>query len=106
MMTYTLGRWWSALLLICASGLATLLVLLASPQRRAAPRRLTYTNRSKTPEELRMRKKLASLLLVLSLLGLALPLTASAQDRGEYGGFIRRDKNGIRVGQGKITLFD
>jgi len=53
-----------------------------------------------------MRKKLASLLLVLSLFGLALPLTASAQSRDEWGGFVRRDKNGIRVGQGRITLFD
>ena len=53
-----------------------------------------------------MRKKLAGLLLILSLFGLALPLNASAQNRDEYGGFIRRDKNGVRVGQGKITLFD
>lgn len=53
-----------------------------------------------------MRKKLAGLLLVLSLFGLALPLNASAQNRDEYGGFIRRDKNGVRVGDGKIVLFD
>ena len=53
-----------------------------------------------------MRKKLAGLLLVLSLFGLAMPLNASAQSRDEYGGIIRRDKNGVRIGQGKITLFD
>jgi hypothetical protein len=53
-----------------------------------------------------MRRKLASLLLTLSLLVLALPAAAFAQDRGEYGGFIRRDKNGVRVGDGRVTLFD
>ena len=53
-----------------------------------------------------MRKKLAGLLLVLSMFGLALPYAASAQNKDEYGGFIKRDKNGVRVGQGKITLFD
>jgi hypothetical protein len=53
-----------------------------------------------------MRKKLAGLLLVLSLFGLALPCAVSAQSKDEYGGFIRRDKNGVRIGQGKITLFD
>ena len=53
-----------------------------------------------------MRKKLASLLLVLSLFVLAMPVAALAQNRDEYGGFIRRDKNGYRVGQGKITFFD
>jgi len=53
-----------------------------------------------------MRKKLASLLLVLSLFALAMPAAALAQNRGEYGGFIRRDKNGVRVGQGRITFFD
>ena len=53
-----------------------------------------------------MRTKLAGLLLVLSLFGLAMPLGASAQNKDEYGGFIKRDKNGYRVGQGKITLFD
>lgn len=53
-----------------------------------------------------MRKKLVGLLLVLSLFTLALPAAALAQNRDEYGGFIRRDKNGYRLGQGKITLFD
>jgi hypothetical protein len=53
-----------------------------------------------------MRKKLASLLLILSLFGLAMPVAALAQHRDEYGGFIKRDKNGYRVGQGRITLFD
>jgi len=53
-----------------------------------------------------MRKKIASFLLILSLFGLAMPIAALAQQRDEYGGFIRRDKNGYRVGQGRITLFD
>lgn len=53
-----------------------------------------------------MRKKLASLLLLLALFALALPAAALAQNRGEYGGFIRRDRNGVRVGDGKIALFD
>ena len=53
-----------------------------------------------------MRKKLASLVLLLSLFGLAMPVAALAQNRDEYGGFIRRDKNGYRVGQGRITFFD
>jgi hypothetical protein len=53
-----------------------------------------------------MRKKLASLLLVLLLFVLAMPAATLAQNRDEYGGFIKRDKNGYRIGQGKITLFD
>jgi hypothetical protein len=53
-----------------------------------------------------MRKKLASLLLVLSFFVLAMPVATLAQNRDEYGGFIKRDKNGYRIGQGKITLFD
>ncbi len=53
-----------------------------------------------------MRKKLASLLLVLSLFVLAMPVATLAQNRDEYGGFIKRDKNGYRIGQGRITLFD
>ncbi len=53
-----------------------------------------------------MRKKLGSLLLLLALFGLALPAAALAQNRDEYGGFIRRDRNGVRVGDGKLVLFD
>jgi hypothetical protein len=53
-----------------------------------------------------MRSKLGSLLLILSLMVLALPAAALAQHRDEYGGLIRRDKNGVRVGDGRITLFD
>ena len=53
-----------------------------------------------------MRKKLGSLLLLLALFSLALPAAALAQDRGEYGGFVRRDRNGVRVGDGKLVLFD
>ena len=53
-----------------------------------------------------MRKKLGSLLLLLAMFGLALPAAALAQNRDEYGGFIRRDRNGVRVGDGKLVLFD
>ncbi|MEK6299161.1 MAG: hypothetical protein AABO41_00440 [Acidobacteriota bacterium] len=53
-----------------------------------------------------MRSKLANLLLILSLMVLALPAAAFAQQRGEYGGIVRRDKNGVRVGDSRITLFD
>jgi hypothetical protein len=51
-----------------------------------------------------MRKKTVSLLLALSFLGLMLP-AAMAQDR-DHRGFIKRDKNGVRVGDGRVTLFD
>jgi hypothetical protein len=53
-----------------------------------------------------MGKKLASLLLLFSLFGLAVPAAALAQNKDEYRGIIRRDKNGVRVGDSKITLFD
>ncbi|MFY9607321.1 MAG: hypothetical protein WAU45_01740 [Blastocatellia bacterium] len=53
-----------------------------------------------------MRSKLAGLLLILSLMVLALPAAALGQDREGYGGYVRRDKNGVRVGDGRITLFD
>jgi O-antigen/teichoic acid export membrane protein len=49
-----------------------------------------------------MRNKLISLVLVLAMLTLMVP-AALAQDGGR---FIRRDKNGIRIGSGAITLFD
>jgi len=52
-----------------------------------------------------MKRKLAVLLVLLSLVGLATPL-ARAQNRGEYAGFIRRDKNGVQIGDTKVTLFD
>lgn len=48
-----------------------------------------------------MKKRLASLMLMLSLAGLLVP-TAMAQDRG----FIKRSKNGVKVGDNRITLFD
>jgi hypothetical protein len=51
-------------------------------------------------------KKLASLLLIFSLLGLA-TTEALGQDRGDgYRKFIRRGKNGIKVGDNAITFFD
>jgi hypothetical protein len=54
-----------------------------------------------------MKRKLASLLLVLSLFGLVMPASTSAQNpRDEYGGFIRRTRNGVRVGDTRVVLFD
>ena len=53
-----------------------------------------------------MRKKLASLLLLFSLFVLAMPVATLAQNRDDYRGLIRRDKNGVRVGDSRITLFD
>lgn len=53
-----------------------------------------------------MRKKVTSLLVLLSLLTLLLPAAAMAQNGDEFGGLIKRDKNGVRIGQGRITLFD
>ena len=53
-----------------------------------------------------MRKKVSNLLVLLSLLTLLLPAGAMAQNKDEFGGFIRRDKNGVRIGQSRITLFD
>jgi len=55
-----------------------------------------------------MRRKLASLFLVLSLLGVASPCAALAQDRDNegYKRVIKRSKNGIRVGDHGINLFD
>ena len=53
-----------------------------------------------------MRKKLGSFLIILSLFALLLPAAALGQDRERYGRFIRRDKNGYRVGDGRITFFD
>jgi hypothetical protein len=55
----------------------------------------------KTPEEKGMKKRLASLVLMLSLAGLMVP-AAMAQDRE----FIKRSKNGVKVGDSRITLFD
>jgi hypothetical protein len=49
-------------------------------------------------------RKLAGLLLLLSLCSLAVPV--NAQNRGEYGGIVRRDKNGVRIGDSRITVFD
>lgn len=51
-----------------------------------------------------MTKKLTSFLLMLSLLVLLLPALAAAQERD--GRFIRRDKNGYKVGDNRITFFD
>ena len=51
-----------------------------------------------------MKKKLTSFLLMLSFLTLLLPAAASAQDG--YGRIIRRDKNGYRVSDSRITFFD
>jgi hypothetical protein len=48
-----------------------------------------------------MRTKIAGLLLILSLAVLALPGDALGQER-----IIRRDKNGVRVGDGRISILD
>jgi hypothetical protein len=50
-----------------------------------------------------MRNKLASIFLIVSLLALAAPASTFGQERGR---FIRRDKNGYRVGDGRVTFFD
>ncbi|HXG92112.1 MAG TPA: hypothetical protein VNN73_07035 [Blastocatellia bacterium] len=51
-----------------------------------------------------MKRKLASFLLMLALLVLALPLQGQAQEG--YGRIIKRGKNGIRAGDYGINLFD
>ncbi|HET9531303.1 MAG TPA: hypothetical protein VFQ92_13180 [Blastocatellia bacterium] len=55
-----------------------------------------------------MKKKLAGLLLILSLCALAAPSEAFSQDRrdGEYKRYVKRGKNGIRFGDSAITFFD
>jgi hypothetical protein len=55
-----------------------------------------------------MRKKLASLFLLLSLLGLATPVTALAQDRDDegYRGSVKRTRNGIKYGDYGINVLD
>jgi hypothetical protein len=55
-----------------------------------------------------MKKKLAGLLLIISLFVLAVPSPALAQDReGEgYKRLIKRGKNGVRFGDNAITFFD
>jgi hypothetical protein len=54
-----------------------------------------------------MKRKLGRVLLVVTLIAITIPAQALAQNRSEYGGFIRRDKNGVRVGENtRITLFD
>jgi hypothetical protein len=51
-----------------------------------------------------MIRKLASLLLMLSLFGLAVPLVSHAQERDGYR--VRRTKNGYRVGDHGINILD
>ena len=55
-----------------------------------------------------MRNKLASLFLMLCVSGLAMPVTTPAQNRDDdgYRRVIKRGKNGIRVGDHGINLFD
>jgi hypothetical protein len=52
-----------------------------------------------------MIRKIASLLLLLCFLALAIP-DASAQHRDEYGPIVRRDRNGVRIGDSRITVLD
>ena len=47
-----------------------------------------------------MKHKSVSLILALALLCLAIP--TFAQD----GGWVRRDKNGVKIGNSRITVFD
>jgi hypothetical protein len=66
--------------------------------------RRTDTNRSqKISGGNEMRKRLSSFLIILSLFALLLPAASFGQERGR---FIRRDKNGYRVGDGRISFFD
>ena len=53
-----------------------------------------------------MRQKIACLLLLLSLFGLALPAATQAQDRDDYGRIITRNRTGIRVGDYGINIGD
>jgi len=55
-----------------------------------------------------MRNKLVGLLLMLCVSGLAMPVTTPAQERdGDgYRRVIKRGKNGIRVGDHGINVFD
>lgn len=55
-----------------------------------------------------MKKKLAGLLLVLSLFALTVPSPVLAQDRGgdDVKRFVKRGKNGVRFGDSAITFFD
>ena len=53
-----------------------------------------------------MIKKLASILLALCFFALALPAATPAQSRDELGGLIRRDKNGLKVGDSRISILD
>lgn len=52
-----------------------------------------------------MIKRLGSLILALCFFGLTLPLPAHAQD-GDDRRIIRRDRNGVRVGDGRISVLD
>jgi hypothetical protein len=69
----------------------------------------THEPLTKTLEEIWMKKISVCFLLILPLLGLCAPPSALAQRRSDergYGRIIRRDKNGVRVGDGRITVFD
>lgn len=50
-----------------------------------------------------MRRKIASLLLALSLLAIVVPSVTQAQERERYG---RRTKNGYRIGDHGINIGD
>ena len=52
-----------------------------------------------------MRTKIASFLIVLALLMLALPASFFADDRG-FRGIVRRGKNGVKIGDSEVTLLD
>jgi len=56
-----------------------------------------------------MRRKIGSTLVLFTLLVLAMPIAALAQngrERCDYRGQIRRDRNGIRFGDNRLGLFN
>ncbi|HXG68679.1 MAG TPA: hypothetical protein VNO70_26520 [Blastocatellia bacterium] len=56
-----------------------------------------------------MRKRLAGALVILCLLGLAMPSATFAQrreDDRDYGRIVKRGKNGVRVGDHGINIGD
>jgi len=63
------------------------------------------TRLKETSGGIEMTKRLGSLLLVLCFMGLLLPQASLAQNRDDRG-FIRRDRNGVRVGDGRISVLD
>lgn len=53
-----------------------------------------------------MRRKIGSTLVLLTLLVLAMPMAALAQNRCDIRGQVRRDRNGIRFGDSRIGFLN